>query len=578
MERQRPDTTSNEIELYIRTYYSVLRSSGEIRVRSFEETHAFSNSSLHSGAREIQPDLSTFGYAAARLPSCMSKIRRLVLGQSESQFENYALPVRGWERVTTPGRRRPLRYDGEETLAVFIASASDIDDLIPIITAYQIEWNKLHDAVVGGVDGYDLSKDAPTLPPDELEQLLARQLHLEPEQGKKLRSLLGADFGQAVAAISGTRLDLRLKLLAGSFSQYQRAAQQWYEGIEAVYLRPDSNKLRPVYFVSSNTHSLANLLAGYALAHQESILETAEQHCSPDLVERLHQDVASGEGANLLYFALRKSHLLPGALERIVTWDAQSGVQRVPDPGHVEVGAQIIELAKLKPERCDPRVRVDGMDSLSKSDAVIINIDYPLGMAAYQLLSRLGQGVGELLGVYVMGKAATLNGRVGDVMISNVVHDEHSKNTYLFRNAFVAADIEPYLRYGTVLDNQKALTVRSAFLQNEGYMGVFYREGYTALEMEAGPYMSALFELVDPRRHPNDEIVRLGSRLPFDVGLLHYASDTPYSRRQDLLSKSLDYFGMDSTYACATAITRRILNSEVARLRGSKLDDARRPA
>src|SRR5690606_34145551 len=141
----------------------------------------------------------------------------------------------------------------------------------------------------------------------------------------------------------------------------------------------------------------------------------------------------------------------------------------------------IIELAKVKPERCDPRVRVDGMDSLSKSDAVIINIDYPLGMAAYQLLSRLGQGVGELFGVYVMGKAATLNGRVGDVMISNVVHDEHSKNTYLFRNAFMAADIEPYLRYGTVLDNQKALTVRSAFLQNEGYMGVFYREGYTAL-------------------------------------------------------------------------------------------------
>ena len=34
MERQRPDTTSNEIELYIRTYYSVLRSTGEVRVRS----------------------------------------------------------------------------------------------------------------------------------------------------------------------------------------------------------------------------------------------------------------------------------------------------------------------------------------------------------------------------------------------------------------------------------------------------------------------------------------------------------------------------------------------------------------
>ena len=31
MERQRPDTSSDEIDLYIRTYYSLLRSSGEVR-------------------------------------------------------------------------------------------------------------------------------------------------------------------------------------------------------------------------------------------------------------------------------------------------------------------------------------------------------------------------------------------------------------------------------------------------------------------------------------------------------------------------------------------------------------------
>lgn len=567
MERQRPDTTSNEIELYIRTYYSVLRSTGDIRVRSFEESHAFSNSSLHQGARDARPDLSAFGYAAARLPPCMRRVRRLVLGQSESQFENEALPVSAWERVTTPGRRRPLRYDGDHTLAVFIASASDIDDLIPIVTAYQIEWNKVHDALAGSVRGQELSSDALDMTAEELETLLVEQLGLQPEQGKKLRELLGSDFCQSVADMASFRLDLRLRLLAGSFSQYQRAAQQWYDGIATVYRQPATKKQRPVYFVSSNTHSLVNLLAGYALAHQDAIVETAAQYSSRELVEQLHQDLSNGDPSNLLYFVLRRHvHLNPGALDEVVAWDAQSGVQRVPDPGHVEVAAQVIELSKLKPERCDPRVHVEGMERLRESDAVIINIDYPLGMAAYQLLSRLGQGVDELLGVHVMGKAATLNGRVGDVMISNVVHDEHSKNTYLFRNAFVAADIAPYLRFGTVLDNQKALTVRSAFLQNEGYMGVFYREGFTALEMEAGPYMSALFELVDPRRHPNDEIVRLGSRIPFDVGVLHYASDTPYSRRQDLLSKSLSYFGMDSTYACAIAITRRILSSEVARV------------
>jgi hypothetical protein len=209
---------------------------------------------------------------------------------------------------------------------------------------------------------------------------------------------------------------------------------------------------------------------------------------------------------------------------------------------------------------------VEGLESLRASEAIILHIDYPLGMAAYYLLSRLGQGVGELRGVYVMGKAATLNGRVGDVSLSGVCYDEHSRNTFLFRNAFSAGDVAPYLRRGSVFDNQAALTVRSAFLQNRRYMTAFYRGGYTVLEMEAGPFLGAIYELIYPHALPRDEIVHLSDKTPFDVGFLHYASDTPYSRRQSLLSKSLSYFGVDSTYACAIAIVRRILQQEVARV------------
>ena len=122
------------------------------------------------------------------------------------------------------------------------------------------------------------------------------------------------------------------------------------------------------------------------------------------------------------------------------------------------------------------------------------------------------------------------------------------------------------MKHGTVLDNQKALTVRSAFLQNREYMDVFYREGYTVMEMEAGPYLSAAYEIAEPRRHPKDEIVSLVDQSSFELGVIHYASDTPYSRRQSLLSKSLSYFGMESTYGCAIAIARRIFASELARL------------
>jgi hypothetical protein len=226
------------------------------------------------------------------------------------------------------------------------------------------------------------------------------------------------------------------------------------------------------------------------------------------------------------------------------------------------VDVQVFELNRLDPAQFDSRLCVSNVERLKASPAVIVNIDYPLGAAAYNILTEVAACVSGLSGVYVMGKAATLNGSIGDVMIPNIVYDQQSRNTYLFQNCFTASDVAPYLRYGTVFDNQKAVAVRGTFLQNRAFMHVFYTEGYTDIEMETGPYLSAVYEDLAPKRHPMDEIVNLFLLARYDLGFLHYASDTPYSRRQELLSKSLSYFGMDATYASAVAILRRILQNE----------------
>jgi hypothetical protein len=151
-------------------------------------------------------------------------------------------------------------------------------------------------------------------------------------------------------------------------------------------------------------------------------------------------------------------------------------------------------------------------------------------------------------------------------MLPSVVHDEQSQNTYLFDNCFSAAEFGEDLVYGTLLDNQKAVSVRGTFLQTPRYMDVFYREGYTDIEMEAGPYLSAVYEMYRPKRHPNNEIVNLYG-LPFDLGVIHYASDTPLSKGKNLGAGTLSYFGMDPTYAASLAIWRRIFDLEMARVR-----------
>lgn len=103
------------------------------------------------------------------------------------------------------------------------------------------------------------------------------------------------------------------------------------------------------------------------------------------------------------------------------------------------------------------------------------------------------------------------------------------------------------------------------FLQNRNILDVVYREGYTDVEMEAGPYLSAIYELFRPQRHPIDEIVNLYG-VPFDLGILHYVSDTPYSKGKNLGAGGLSYFGMDSTYAVSVAILKRIIMLEKLRL------------
>jgi hypothetical protein len=579
VDRHPPRTTSDEIDLYIRTYFSLLRSSGEVRVRAFEEAHIYSSSSLHEGCREPAPDVAAFAYSAGRLPSCIFSVRRIVLGQSHEHFEAAGLQVREWQSVSTRGRRRPLRYDGGETLAAFVTSISDIDDLIPIVTAFQIEWNKMHLLLSQSDLGKQLALgEAHAQTSDAAIDLaaLATALSLDAGGIKTLKAALGDSLSIGLREMARRELDLSVRLLVGSYSQYQRAAQRWWSGIEPQYLRPTHPRRPPVYFVSSNSHSVVNLLGGYARLHRDQLIQFAHKRNPEQLAEPLAEAIQRGNEAkadNLLYYLLRSFlHDPLGASHRdsVREFDAQSGIQSVESPGRIDVSAQLVQIGSLKQDRVDPRLLppdvARSFSRLSQSDAVIVNIDYPLGMAAYHLLSRLAQGVGELRGIYVMGKAATLNGRVGDVMISSVVHDEHSLNTYLLRNCFASSDVQPYLEHATVLDNQKALTVRSAFLQNRAYMGSFYHEGYTVLEMEAGPYLSAIYEIVNPSRHPKNEIVHLSNSTPFEVGLLHYASDTPYSRRQSLLSKSLSYFGVESTYGCAIAILSRILRSEIARL------------
>src|SRR4029450_12845333 len=122
-------------------------------------------------------------------------------------------------------------------------------------------------------------------------------------------------------------------------------------------------------------------------------------------------------------------------------------------------------------------------------------------------------------------------------------------------------DPAPSLVFGSGLYNQRPVTVKSTFLQNRNYLDFYYREAYTVVEMEAGPFCNAVYEVSDADRYPVGEAGSF-AKLPIDFGVIHYASDTPYTQARPLGASVLSYYGMDSTYASSVAILRRILALE----------------
>lgn len=568
MIRTVPSSGNEEILLYMRTYYSLLRSTRPVQIKSLEEVHKSMNSALHVKAGDPEPDMAAFIYSVLRMPDCLDRIELVVMGQSERVFcEHGFCDIEQWQRVSAPGRRRRSFFDGRNTLAVYIASRSDIDDIVPILTAYQIERGKLHQRLnnPAAIQILRRSQQGDGDPTYTELQALSEITDINVEDLGSLSEIWETETADKLLVIAENKQEIAIRSLAGSLTDYKRATRRWWQNVERHQPQLDFSQ-RPIYFISSNTHSMPNLLSGYALMHEEDLHEYINTTGSSEMHREYHDILESNVPSsmeNYLYYVLKKyNSQFPDDRQQQLEHEQSLGISRVPSGHAFDVEVQVVQLNKLDPQRLDPRLRIPGVNQLAQSKALIINIDYPLGLAAYQVLTEIARNVAHVRGVYVMGKAATLNGRIGDVMIPGVVHGEHSLNTYLFDNDVTADSIAPHLIYGTVLDNQKAITVPGTFLQNEGYMSVFYREGFTDMEMEAGPYLSGVYEMVRPIRHPYNEIIDLHNAT-FPIGIVHYASDTPFSKGINLGERNLSYYGMDPTYASMITILLTIFGHEI---------------
>jgi len=542
------------VEYHRRLYQEALKVGRPLKTSSLIDSYKRMRPLLHRGVDQATVDPAALKYSLDRLPSCVERVKKVVLARSREEAEEMGLNIYDWEKVTARARRRQMFFDSSfRTLVCLIASVSDIDDLVNLLIAYQIEAIKIKQLITEKEEQFFDQEDWSLLGINESDW-------------RKIKSSFGADWSERLKLIMAEEIDFELALASSSWIGYRQLAQEWWEKVEQHLLLADAERT-PIYFVSSNWHSLLNIIGGFVAQRQNEIfyhIETKYPQLNQEW-QKIKDNSNVLRVNDFLYYASKLYfHDFPDQLAEKTKFEEALGIRGFTIDSPLRCDVQLIPVAAIAQSTgLDPNLKRFEVSRLRESKAYILNINYPLGFAAYFLLSEILENLRDIRGVYIIGKAAILAGKVGDVQVPKVVFDEHTSNIYFFNNIF-----NQHFPFDTfqsdILKEQKSISVYGPFLENQAQMENYTSAGFNIIEMESGPYLTALAEVILNDQFPNNQVLHL-DKLPFELGIINYASDNPLSK-QTLGEGSLALKGIEPTYLALLAVSQRIIELELAGL------------
>lgn len=546
------------ILLHHRAYHTALKDQSIVSLHSLVNSYTNLQAILHPNAADPNTvDADALIYSLQRLPRQIDKTNLVIMGQMPEVFASQGFTrVESWQQVEAKARRRRTYYH-QKKMAFFIASISDVDDIVNLLLAYQIERNKF--ITILTKHNVKLSDLLVKAHPDTLAHF-----NLTPPLWAKILTALGPRWQTRLQSFLGTQSEIRLRLLAGSWVDYTKNVQKWWKNL-AKSTSPAIHLSRiEAYFISSNLHSITNLLTPFVWDNRQAILAHLSKHYPLHYQTWETLSLATSTSVtqrDFLYFASKFWFTdKPQAKQRKIAYEKRFGILYFPAHHYLDINVQLIPLSLFQKANLDPRLKLPKANRFAHSKTYIINIDYPLGFAAYHVFSEVLENIAKLKGLYILGKAAVLNSEVGDLQIPRVVYDEHTGNSYLFANCF--NHCFPFeLHRGSLLTHQKAASVLGTFLENQALLSDFFHKNLTVIEMESGPFLSAVTEAAYPQRCPQNTIVDL-NHPPFDLGIINYTSDTPYSKAKNLGAHTLQLEGIEPVYTASLVILQRIINLE----------------
>jgi len=535
------------INHHLSRYYRLFKSNQPFTLSQLFDTYRQMKPTLHRLLDNEKTDVSVLNYALSRLPLAVIKVKRIILVQKISDIP---VDISTLDIVSAPNRRRRTYLDRINGILYFvITSDSDIDDLLNNLIAVWIERQKLSHLDTNRL-GLILNQEKHSLLgiDDENEWHKLKQLFL-PEWKENFN--LFAQYADVV-----------LQLHSYSQTAYSDSSALWWKKACESSLIFQFNQT-PVYFISSNLHSIVNLIAGYVDRIQDRIIAHIEKKY-PDLYTHWLEIKSGANDLRVIDFLYYISSFyyadFPDEARARDDYEASLGIKKIDLQTPVPCRIQFIPVSSLATSpHLDQHLKSDDSNILAQSKAYIFNIEYPLGYTAYYLIHQILASLEKPQGIYIIGKAAILTGNIGDMQLPSIVFDERSNNIIRFDNIFNR--YFPFETFkGSIYRDEKAITVYGTFLENMNQLQNYITSGFNIIEMESAPYLLGIHtHRSSPEHFPQNEIVRMDN-LPFDLGIINYASDNPLTLT--LGDRPMLISGVVPTYLASLTVLKRIIDLE----------------
>jgi len=499
-------------------------------------------------------ELNGLKYVIDRLPRGIEECTRIIL-TDEEQFGG-----KTFEKILPLKRRRSCyRISKNEYCFVITRGLSEIYDILTHITFLNIEATKIHSRMhdeTGNItnEWRDLEKTIQNinhLSPTELDHalwnlslILGRPYHETREAYEYLEKnrqdhKSNHDLFSLIEHL-GRRVDEEKKSKENFLIVYmtptlmniiahQQYGEKWAADIKAKLAELKLAE-RPLHIISSNLHSVVNLLYGYGTSCNLSNVQSEE----------------AGESLYGFIQCIREKK------DEILSFARANGFYELADRSGSNIDVQIIDTACLESVPFHPDIKINRPGAQGQKPAILV-MDYAFGTQAFEAMDCLLKPFSEnresplnVKSISVMGKAGILSGKKGDIMLATAHVIEGSTDNYMVENDLKREDFDPDIDVYT----GPMITVVGTSLQNRELLRRFQNTWDTVgLEMEGGHYQRAIGAAIIRRHILKDVKVRYA----------YYASDNPLASGQTLAAGEMGAEGIRPTYMVTKVILEKIL-------------------